>query len=65
MLQLKDTDWLNGNKNKTHTHVVYNRPTSDLGTQVETEEMENYISCKWKSKESRSSNSYQIKQTLK
>ena len=30
MLQPKDTDWLNGYKNKTHTYVVYKKPTSDL-----------------------------------
>ena len=32
MLQPKDTDWLNGYKNKTHIYAVYKRPTSDLGT---------------------------------
>ena len=31
----KDTDWLNGYKNKTHIHVVYKRPTSDLGTNTD------------------------------
>ena len=25
MLQPKDTDWLNGYKNKTHIYAVYNR----------------------------------------
>ena len=35
MLQPKDTDWLNGYKNKTHTYAVYKRPTSDLGTQAD------------------------------
>ena len=29
MLQLKDTDWLNGYKNKTHIYSVYKKPTSD------------------------------------
>ena len=28
MLQPKDTDWLNGYKNKTHIYVVYKKPTS-------------------------------------
>ena len=28
MLQPKDTDWLNGNKNKTNIYAVYKRPTS-------------------------------------
>ena len=32
MLQPKDTDRLNGYKNKTHIYAVYKRPTSDLGT---------------------------------
>ena len=28
MLQPKDTDWLNGYKNKTHIYGVYKKPTS-------------------------------------
>ena len=32
MLQPKDTDWLNGNKSKTHIYAVYKKPTSDLKT---------------------------------
>ena len=32
MLQPKDTDWLNGYKNKTHTYAVCKKPTSDLKT---------------------------------
>ena len=34
-LQQKDTDWLNGYKNKTHIYAVYKRPTSDLGAQTD------------------------------
>ena len=30
MLQPKDTDWLNGYKNKTHIYSVYRKPTSDV-----------------------------------
>ena len=30
MHQPKDTDWLNGYKNKTHTYAAHKRPTSDL-----------------------------------
>ena len=30
MPQPKDTDWLNGYKNKTHIYAVYKKPTSDL-----------------------------------
>ena len=54
MLQPKDTDWLNGYKNKTHIYAVYKKPTSDLKT--ESERMEKYMPCKWEAKESWSSN---------
>ena len=50
MLQPKDTGSLNGYKNKTHVYAVHKRPTSDLGTQTESEGMEKDIPCKWKSK---------------
>ena len=58
MLQPKDIDWLNGYKNKTLTYAAYKRPTSNLRTQTENEGIEKDIPCKWKSKESRSSNSH-------
>ena len=59
MLQPKDTSSLNGYKNKTHIYAVYKRPTSDLGhIQTESEGMEKDIPCKWKSKESWSSNTH-------
>ena len=32
MLQPKDTDWLNGYKNKTQIYAVYKKPISDLMT---------------------------------
>ena len=35
MFQLKDTDWLNGYKNKTHIYAVYKSPTSNLGTHTD------------------------------
>ena len=35
MFQPKDTDWLNGYKNKTHIYAVYKKPTSDLKTYVD------------------------------
>ena len=35
MLQPKDTDWLNGYKNKTHLYAVYKKPTSDLKTHTD------------------------------
>ena len=31
----KDTDWLNGYKNKTHIYSVYKKPTSDLKTHID------------------------------
>ena len=59
MLQPKDTDWLKGHKNKTHTYAVYKRPTTDQGhIQTESEGVEKDIPYKWKSKESWSSNSH-------
>ena len=52
MLPPKDTDWLNGYKNKTCIYAVYKRLISDLGhIQTESEGMEKDIPCKWKSKE--------------
>ena len=35
MLQPKDTDWLNGYKNKIHIHTVYKRPTLNPGTHTD------------------------------
>ena len=35
MLQPKDTDWLNGFKNKTHVYAVYRKPTPDLKTHID------------------------------
>ena len=58
MLKPKEIDWLNEYKNKTHTYVVYKRPTSDLETQTESEGMDKGIPCKWKSKESWNSNTH-------
>ena len=58
MLQPKDTEWLNGYKNKTHIYDAYNRFTLDLEThtQTESEGIKKCIPCKWKLKESQSSN---------
>lgn len=51
MLQLKDTEWLNRLKNKSHLHVAHKRPTSDLKTaQIANESMEKDIPYKWKQK---------------
>ena len=35
MLQPKDTDWLNGYKNKIHLYAVYKIPISDLKTHID------------------------------
>ena len=35
MLQPKDTDWLNGYKNKIHIYAIYKKPTSDLKTHID------------------------------
>ena len=52
MLQPKDTDWLNGYNNETHTYAVQ---TLRHG-QTESERIEKYFPCKWEAKESWSSN---------
>ena len=31
----KDTNWLNGYKNKTHIYAVYKKPTSDLKIHID------------------------------
>ena len=36
MLQPKDTDWLNGYKNKTDIYAVYKKPSSDLETDIDS-----------------------------
>ena len=35
MLQQKDTDWINGYKNKTCIYAVHRRVTSDPGTEAD------------------------------
>ena len=35
MIQSKDTDWLNGHKNKNPIYAVYKKPTSDLKTHID------------------------------
>ena len=47
----KDTDWLNGYKNKTHIYAINKKPTSDLKThQTESERMENIFNANVKQK---------------
>ena len=35
MIQPKDSDWLNGHKNKTYIYAVYKKPTSDIKTHTD------------------------------
>ena len=35
MFQPKDTDWLNGYKNKAHVYAIYKKSTSDLKTHID------------------------------
>ena len=56
MLQPKDTDWLNGYKNKTIYMLSTRNPLqTSRHIYTERERMETYIPCKWKVKESWSS----------
>ena len=56
MLQPKDTDWLNGYKNKSHIYAVYKKPTPDQrNNRLKVRRWKN-LSCKWEAKESWSSN---------
>ena len=36
MFKPKDTYWLNGYENKTHTYAVYKKPTLDLKTHIDS-----------------------------
>ena len=66
MLQPKDTDWLNGLKKIRHIYAIYKIHTQMQGhIQTESEGMRKGIQCKWKSKESCSSNIHIKKETLK
>ena len=57
MLQSKDIDWLNGYKHKTHIYT--GDPLQMQGhIQTESEGMKEGIPCKWKTKESWSSNTH-------
>ena len=60
MLQPKDIDWLNGYKNKTHICMLSTRdPLQTKGhIKTESEGLVKDMPCKWKSKESWSSNSH-------
>ena len=43
MLQPKDTDWLNGYKNKTHIYAIYKKPKSDLKTHIDLKQEDGNI----------------------
>ena len=54
MLQPKDTDWLNGYKNKTHTYAVYRDPLQiQVHKQTESEGMEETFHANRKQKKAR------------
>ena len=54
---MKDTDWLNGYKNKTHIYAVYKKPTSHLKTHIDWKWKDGKIySMQMEAKESWSSN---------
>ena len=52
MLQPKDTDWLNGYKNKTHIYAVCKTHFRSQDTCRLKERIEKYFICKCKAKES-------------
>ena len=58
MLQPKDTDWLNGYKNKTHIYICCLQETHfrPKDVQTESERMEKYIPYKCEAVESWNSN---------
>ena len=59
MSQPKDKDWLHGYKNKIPIYDVYKDPPQTKGhIQTESEGLAKDISCKWRTKESRSSNTH-------
>ena len=50
MFQPKDTDWLNGYKNKTHIYAVFKKPTSDLKTHMKVRGWKNIFHANGKQK---------------
>ena len=59
MPQPKDKVWLNGYKHKTPMYGVKRDPPQTKGhIQTESEGLEKDISCKWRPKGSRSSNTH-------
>ena len=67
MLQPKDTDWLNGHKNKTHVYTVYKKSTSDLKKHIgwTWEDGKIYSMQTGSNKKLEWQSSYQTKETLK
>ena len=59
MPQPKDKDWLNGYKNRPLYMLSTRDPPENRGhIQTESEGLEKEILCKWRLKESRSSNTH-------
>ena len=68
MLQPKDTDWLNGYKNKTHIcclQETHYRSQDTYRLKVRGWNIYSNIPCKWEAKESWSSNPHIDKINLK
>ena len=66
MLQTKDTDWLNGCKNRACIYAVYKRPISDQGTHTELKvrAWKNVFHSNGNQKKVGVAISYQTKETL-
>ena len=59
MPQPKDKDWMKGYKNKTPYILSTRDPPQTKGhIQIESEGLEKDISCKWRPKENKSSNTH-------
>ena len=57
MFQPKDTDWLNGTKTRPIDMLSTRNPfQTSRHIETESQRMEKYIPCKWRAKESWSSN---------
>ena len=51
MLRLKDTAWLNGEENKTHTYAACKGFVRSKDTNSDSKVMRRHTSCKWKQRQ--------------
>ena len=67
MLQPKDTDWLNGYRNKSHIYAIYKKPTTDLKKHIhwKWEDRKIYPMQMESKRKLEEQSSYQTKYTLK